>query len=634
MLRSLQSKNIRAQTLNRPNIVFILTDDQKLTSMPYMPYLSSKPHGSWIEFTNAFVNVPLCCPSRATILTGLYSHHTGVNGNNGAAFKDDSTLSTWLSSAGYKTALVGKYLNQYPFANKPTNYIPPGWTHWVSFAVDPPKYYSYPLNENGTIVSYGTTAEDYSTDVLKNKAVEFINDQSSSQPFFLYFAPFAPHTPHSVAPRHKDVYKNVVVPKRPNFNEADVSDKPAWVKSLPLLTASGEASQLEQERKAYEQLLAVDEAVKAIIDKLIEKGMLENTIIIYMSDNGFSQGAHRWEVKRCEFEECIRVPLLIRYPGIESRTELRLVTNIDIAPTITDMTQVTIPYTPDGVSLMPLIHNTASSWRSSILMQSASGGKNIKYWGVRTESWKYIELTTTGEKELYDLVNDPYELVNVANQPEYASIQESLAAELVRLKGDTTPTPRPTATPRPTTAPTLTPVPTPTPVPTLPPDPTPTPTPQPPGSAVTFTPTEDAYVRSASPNNNYGSDVTLRTYKSSSSATSSHLRFSVMGLSGPVQSAKLRFYVTDATSNAGDVFVTTDNGWTESSLTWSNQPSTTGSSLGSFGAISVGTWEEIDVTLAITGNGTYTFGLVGATADAAFFSSKEGSNPPELVVVQ
>ena len=618
--------NSIAQASSKPNIVLIVTDDQHMHHLKNMPYLSNNPKGHWVTFTNAFENVPLCCPSRANILSGQYAHHTGVNSNGGTRFRDDSTIATWLKSTGYKTALVGKYLNGYPFTGKAL--IPPGWDYWVAF-YEGQDYYNYQLYENGTLNSYGSTAQEYSTDVFYNRAISFLNTTSSDQPFFLYFAPQAPHQNFTPAPRHAGLYSTLPIFYGPNFNEADVSDKPAWVRTLPLLTRNTDTGQ----RKASETLLAVDEAIQGIMENIESKGQLDNTVIMFITDNGFSFGAHRWQEKRCVYEECVKTPLMIRFPWTDTRTESRLVQSIDLAPTIAELAQVTPTHQVDGRSLLPLLNNTATGWRSSILLEYQDNTTTPRpFWAIRTLEWKYVELNTTGEKELYDLVNDPYELQNLANLPEYASVQSSLAAELAALRSSTT-TP-PTATPSgptPTRTPTSTSTQTrtPTATPTL----TPTSTPNGETTTSTFVPTADAYVRSNAPTSNSGTASTLRAYKSGSSQTNSHLRFSVSGINGTILSAKLLLYVTNASSiGGGTLYQTIDNNWTETGINSNNQPPTTGAALRALGPVSAGTWIEIDVSSVITANGVYTFGLIGNSSDIAYYGSRETTNKPQLVV--
>jgi N-acetylglucosamine-6-sulfatase len=416
----------------KPNIVFILTDDQAMNQLKNMPFLSSKPNGSWVQFDNAFVNVPFCCPTRSTILTGQYAHHHGINGSNGAPLNDASTIATWLKSSGYRTGLVGKYLNGYPFPSRPANYIPPGWDYWAAFTrVD---HYNYTLNVNGATISHGSAPQDYSTDVLYQRALQFIDGTASNQPFMLYFSTHAPHAPNTPAPRHQGYYQNLPISFSPNFNEADVSDKPAWVRALPLRPR---AAMTTLQRRAAETLLAVDEAIRGIVNRLMQRGQLDNTVIVFMTDNGFSFGSHRWIQKRCVYEECVRTPLLIRYPGLgTNRSENRLISSVDIAPTLAALAQATPSNSVDGASLVPLLTGASTGWRTSLLLQYQgpyATGESPTFWAVRTARWKYVELKT-GEKELYDIVNDPYELVNVAGNPANAPVMSSLAAELARLR--------------------------------------------------------------------------------------------------------------------------------------------------------------------------------------------------------
>ena len=419
----------------RPNIVFVLTDDQAMGTLDVMPYLASRPGGSWVEFTNAYVNVPFCCPSRASILTGRYAHHHGINGSNGNRLDDSSTIATWLDDAGYRTGIVGKYLNGYPFSqSKPANYIAPGWDYWAVFnRVD---HYDYSLNENGTSVSYGHAPEDYSTDVLYRKAVEFLDGTDVDDPFLLYFSTHAPHAVNTPAPRHEGAYADLQIEHRPNVNEADVSDKPAWIRdrrSQPTRVME------EKQRLAAETLLAVDEAIRGIVEKLEARGQLDDTVIVFMTDNGHSFGSHRWVQKLCVYEECVRTPLLVRYPGAgPNRSEDSLVSNVDIAPTFAELARATPGNRVDGRSLVPLLSGAETTWRTSLLLEQnepTPGPSTPPFWAVRTAEWKYVELST-GETELYDMVRDPFELENVVTDQANDSVVESLAAELERLRSD------------------------------------------------------------------------------------------------------------------------------------------------------------------------------------------------------
>lgn len=433
---SLTVKPVHAQSLTLPNIVLIVTDDQTAESVAKMPYVSGRT--DWINFTNAFFNVSLCCPSRASILTGQYSHHTGVETNNDASkFKDANTLATWLHAAGYKTSLIGKYLNGYPWKGVLSTYIPPGWDNWEVFsgATD---YYNYKLNENGVIKSYGTTAADYSTDVFASKAKTFIQNQTG--PFFLMLTPYAPHSPWTPAPRYNTKTASVgAIPRFPDFNEADVSDKPLWVQSLPLLTATGSSSMDKKRRQHYQTLLAVDDMVRDVFDALqTNGGGVDNTVVIFMTDNGYSFGEHRFLGKICVYEECMRTPFLVRYPGQAGRTVSELIQNVDIASTLTALAGTSPTISQDGLSLIPLLENQFPSWRTGLLMHWIGGSNGTLtipgFWAIRTSQYKYSELTT-GEKELYDIIADPYELQNQASQSAYTAIRNDLVTQLQQLKG-------------------------------------------------------------------------------------------------------------------------------------------------------------------------------------------------------
>jgi VCBS repeat-containing protein len=413
---------------DRPNIVFVLTDDQAYDSLSRMPFISR--FNGWTRFENAFISDPVCCPSRASILTGQYPHHTGVENNSDRGlFDDSSTLATWLDDAGYRTALFGKYHLHYPSLT----YVPPGWDEWAAFPDG--AYYNYQLNENGQLVSYGSAPSDYSTDVLAGKAVDFIDQADDRTPFFLYLAVRAPHDGYIPAPRHDGRYSGELVSHPPNLNETDVSDKPAWVRALaPRNVGNMDGAQ----RKADASLLGVDDAVKSIFDTLSAKGLTNDTVVAFMTDNGYSFGSHRWRGKTCAYEECIRTPLLVSDPGGTPHTIPQLVSNVDIAPTFADLAGVTPGAPVDGHSLVPFLEgSTPTDWQNEVLLRfkhDASQDTPPSFWGIRTPDYKYVELPDTGETELYDLANDPYELQNVADDPAYTDVRTRLAQRLDELR--------------------------------------------------------------------------------------------------------------------------------------------------------------------------------------------------------
>ncbi len=416
---------------SRPNIVLIVSDDQSIDAVgAAMPFLRSKPGGHWVEFSNALDNTPLCCPSRATLLTGLYPHHHGVEQSYGEPFDESATLATWLSAAGYRTGLAGKYLNDYPYGMPP--WVPEGWSDWFA-NMNRTQHYNYDMFDNGSVVHYGTAHADYQTDVIARRADTFIRSAQPSEPFFLYATPIAPHEP--LVPPQRYAQAPVSITRPPNFNEADVSDKPGWVQALPLLTASQANVVDGNHAKSLRMVMAVDDLVRTVFTALEDKGILDDTVIVFMTDNGFEWGEHRHSGKSCAYESCVRTPLLIRYPWAPGHVEARLASSIDIAPTVAEIAGI-VPSDPvDGTSLLPLVQGGASTWRSQILLEYQAPSLTPRFWAVRSEQFKYVELET-GEKELYDLVNDPYEMQNQAGQPAFATVQAALADDLAALKAE------------------------------------------------------------------------------------------------------------------------------------------------------------------------------------------------------
>lgn len=393
-----------------PDIVLIVTDDQRRDTMAAMPQVRTRLAANGVTFKNGFVVTPLCCPSRASILTGLYPHSTGVYtnvypGGGFAAFSDQSTLATWLDEAGYETALVGKYINEYT-----GTYVPPGWDRWVALT-DPGGYFDFELNVDGTLESYSEADGVYSTDLLATEAASFV--RAATGPLFLYFTPFAPHAPAVPAPRHATEFSGLRPTRPPSYDEADVSDKPEWLQQLPRITA-GQQSAIDAFRvDQHRSLLAVDEAIGAILDALAETGRLRNTLVIFTSDNGIAWGEHRWDKKWVPYEEAVRVPLVIRYPGHipAGAVDSRFALNVDLAATIADAARVVTPPT-EGRSLLSLFDQTSGGWRDHFLLEQASRIVPA-YCAIRDAASVYVQYKT-GEEELYDLALDPYQLENVA----------------------------------------------------------------------------------------------------------------------------------------------------------------------------------------------------------------------------
>jgi N-acetylglucosamine-6-sulfatase len=435
----------------RPNILVIETDDQTLESMRVMDNVNSLIGGSrGVTFRNSFVNYSLCCPSRATFLTGQYMHNHGVRGNEPPdggferfqALHGENHLGVWLQSAGYYTGLIGKYLNGY--ANEPP--VPPGWSEWRAAPIGYGAY-NYPLNENGTIVQYGSDPADFKQDVLTDKAVDFVDRRApDAQPFFLWLTYAVPHwsppepnpnPPYDCqraakpAPRHADAFNSEPLPRPPNFNEADVSDKPTGIRTRPRLTADQIVDIERKYRCELESLLSVDEGVKQVVDALKANAELSETVLMFTSDNGFFHGEHRIPTdKQHIYEESIRVPLLMRGPvaGIPRGAQVDdLVINADLAPTIVDLADASAGQVMDGRSLIPIVQQPGIARGRRLLIEEPS------FKAIRTERYIYSE-RRSGEKELYDLTNDPFELRNRFDHPSYASAQKRLAARLQELK--------------------------------------------------------------------------------------------------------------------------------------------------------------------------------------------------------
>jgi arylsulfatase A-like enzyme len=419
-----------------PNIVLILTDDQRFDTMWSMPTVESELVAKGIEFTNGYVSNPLCCPSRAAILSGQYSHSNGVYTNiptqpygGFPAFRDRSTVATWLQAGGYRTGLIGKYLNGYK-----GKYVPPGWDHWfVTWSEG--AYFNYTANANGNLRSYGRSPADYGTQVLGNKAADFIRTTDPNQPLFLYFAPHAPHSPATPAPADAQAFSDLPPWRPPSYGEADVSDKPAYVRAHQPITDAKAAKIAKFRLDQYRTLLGVDRAVKKILDALTASGRLSNTMIVFMSDNGYLWGEHRWYAKQVPYEEGIRVPFVVRYDAMidTPRTDGHLVANIDLAPTFAALAGVGAPNV-DGRNLLPLLTSTDPPWRSDFLLELLNFGKvgAPTFCGVHTERYVYVDYGS-GEEELYDLKRDPYEMQNKAKSAAYAGVLRFLRSRLKTL---------------------------------------------------------------------------------------------------------------------------------------------------------------------------------------------------------
>ncbi len=431
---------------NKPNVVIVITDDQRFDTLQYMPILNAQLFSESVRFNNTFASVPLCCPSRATIFTGLYAHNHGIIDNappyGGAPmFKDSSTIATWLKNGGYRTGLFGKYMNSY---DQISPYIPPGWDQWFAFVQSNNNYLNYKLNENGTVVTYGNQPADYSTEVIAKKAVNFVENTSSGQPVFVYLASFAPHSTGSAfdslptpAASDSGSFANLLPWRPAAFNENDVSDKPTWVKKLLPLTDSQIVNGDNFRIKQIESLQAVDRAVGEMVDVLKRTNRYDNTVFVFMSDNGMTWGEHRWMDKKwCGYDECVRIPFWIRVPGITGRDEATLINDVDLAPTLAELAGVIPASKINGASMYDVIKNPAAAWKPGIFTEYISpayGGVQMIFREFRTKNYKYIQYDN-GDKEFYDLTADPSEEVNRIGETSFLGEINSLAGELQILR--------------------------------------------------------------------------------------------------------------------------------------------------------------------------------------------------------
>ena len=450
----------------RPNVIVVMADDQDFRSLSAMPQTRKLIARQGTRFEQAIVNFPLCCPSRATFLSGQYAHNHGVIWNNaplGGYSKLDGTqtVPVWLQRAGYRTIHIGKYLNEYGEAD-PLE-IPPGWSDWHG-GVDPSTYdyYGYTLNNNGKLRTYGRTPSDYSTDVYGALAERAIHTAAGKdKPFFLSLAPNAPHTvavetrarvegtPALPAPRHADVYADAFLPRYPNFDEADLSDKPTTLSDFfpDPFTADEIDALTDHYRGRMGSLLAVDEMVAGLVEELRQTGEYEDTVIVYTSDNGWILGEHRLRdpvtqdgraagVKYVPYEGSSRVPLMIAGPGFPEGRRVRGVTsNADLAPTILDLAdarrEATLPL--DGVSLLRAARDPDRLDGRVALIETFENPRGVpSYTAIRTKRYRY-DLQEDGQDGLYDLKLDPWELESVHDDPRYAAIKAALQEALARL---------------------------------------------------------------------------------------------------------------------------------------------------------------------------------------------------------
>lgn len=525
---------------SQPNFVLIQTDDQNYadvfaemrdafgTRVPVMPATVNKIARQGMSFDRYYVSYPLCCPSRVTLLTGQYAHSNKVIGNvapNGGwqgyrrSTAYQHNLAAWLMSAGYRTIHIGKFLNQYGSDEEPESEVPPGWEVWMTDATDNSTrhFYGYMSNINGTVygpfgnVEYGRFAAvdppgclygpavnahcNHKTDWITRNGVDQIQRSArDGRPFYLQLDYNAPHGDHQPPIGPEPTIRNygradgTSIQRSPAFNERDVSDKPSFIRDEAPPLSHWELRRIRIEyRKTLESLRDVDDGVRRIIGALQRTKQLENTYVIFLSDNGFFRGEHRLaRAKFLPYEPAVHMPLFVRGPGVpKNSVSGELVGNIDIAPTITELASAQPTKRLDGRSLEPFLRDPELRTRRPILLESFAKATDVEdapgvgdgdpvgpygeplaapssvpdgvfvgparpgrrgqagtsisapvenYGGVRLGRYKYVEYET-GDLELYDLERDPYELENKAGFPNYRYVQGFMAHQLRRLIG-------------------------------------------------------------------------------------------------------------------------------------------------------------------------------------------------------
>jgi arylsulfatase A-like enzyme len=429
---SRDASGVRPWGDERPNVVVILTDDQRRESIRYMPQVQRLLVEQGTKYTRAMVPTALCCPSRATILTGKYAHTTRVYGNGdvgGARLggwrrfhrtgAEKRTMAVALRKAGYRTAMIGKYLNFFGRHSEP-GYVPPGWDEFSTFMSPHGRYYSYRLYD-GT--HHGESPEDYSTDVFAAKATDFIHATPAEQPLFLFFAPYAPHSPYLPAPRHDGSMKGLL----PDYTAPTITQPlrtmPRWMRHRVHVTKTEvDWMRLNQQ----ESLLAVDEAVGGIHQALQETGRDRDTLYLFLSDNGYFWGEHRSIGKDAPYKDSTYIPMVARWDGhlAAGAVDKSIVLNVDVARTVTKATGA--PMRTDGIDIF------GTKERKGFLLEAMKGYHDRPpYCGWRTKHRMFVQWGT-GEMELFDYRRDRAERHNLAYKRSWRDVRDRMRAKAVK----------------------------------------------------------------------------------------------------------------------------------------------------------------------------------------------------------
>ena len=396
----------RADAVGRsPTIVVIVADDMRFDFRKVLTNLDA----SWIDCTSASIETPLCGPARAGLFRGTYSYRTGVTSNvTTFNMPDSDTIATRIRGGGYRTVLIGKYLNEYPWT-KGRTYVPPGWDGWYAAGSSSWK--------PGAL---------HTTDYVFGLGASQVRATPATTPLFLYLGPQAPHLP--ATPPARFASSPVMLPdKPPSFIEADVTVKPPPDDAAPPLTQT-QLAQVEVDRlNIGRSLLGVNEGLATLVAALADTGRLAGAAMFFTSDNGYLLGEHRLFKKGEPYEEPSRIPFLVRWPGVAGRTEPGLISSVDLSATVCALAGAARPST-DGVDLSPLL-TSGTAVRDAAYIEAAGP----RWDALRTTQHKYVEYAKGG-RALYDLAADPYEMVNRASDPVYATTRAALAARLATLK--------------------------------------------------------------------------------------------------------------------------------------------------------------------------------------------------------
>lgn len=448
----LESNPIQAQqSPKKPNVILLLTDDMRTSDLAHMPNVEKHLVQRGTTFSNHFTTLPTCCPSRVTFMRGQYAHNHKIGFSKKIAptgwdeFRERgyhrSTVATWLQGGGYRTGLVGKYLNGF----RAKRYVPPGWNRF--YAAANRDVWATVYNSNGRPSTYDQGHQDVHLGSIGRRFVE--NAAGGQKPFFLFQNFYSPHRDYSKPPpalEHDLSGMRAYGLKTPAFNERDISDKPSWIRSQQLLTDEQIDEMRIEQRHRLASLQTVDRAVAKLVAALAKSGELDNTYIFMTSDNGWHMGEHRMTGgKMTSYINDVRVPLIVRGPGVaKGVTRQKIVDNVDFAPTAAELAGVQVPRFVDGRSMVPLLEGKTGEsvgWRDETLIEGRGPERGLtgapKFFGLVTAEGEHYVEYHNGERELYNLRNDPYQLKNLLAGASGDPRVEALSERLAELKSCT-----------------------------------------------------------------------------------------------------------------------------------------------------------------------------------------------------